>query len=204
MIQKLSTDFAAEIKSKQDAFDVTNAHLRAATRELADQRKQIAHWQKRCGDLNQLSQKLQNAREAFSEKEQFDWTGRSQLNSQSADPAAGPAFASRPKLLSEVILPDDDGDAEIRLPDSDSLASLIKLRRMKLHYERINKLLDERLKELEGASSLKEFQCKKIVAMCTGIPIDKVEDVSLAPLSFKLAGTNFSEDAGEPRYINRQ
>ena len=40
MIQGLSADFAAEIKTKQDSLDVTQAHLRAATRELSEQRKQ--------------------------------------------------------------------------------------------------------------------------------------------------------------------
>ena len=34
------------------------------------------------------------------------------------------------------------------------------------------------LQSLLGATAEKEFQCKKIVALCTGLPIDKVEDVS--------------------------
>ena len=35
MIQSLSTKFSSEIKAKQDSLDVTQAHLRAATRELS-------------------------------------------------------------------------------------------------------------------------------------------------------------------------
>lgn len=38
--------------------------------------------------------------------------------------------------------------------------------------------METRLKSLQGASAEKEYQCKKIVSHCTGIPIDKVEDVS--------------------------
>lgn len=34
-----------------------------------------------------------------------------------------------------------------------------------------------RLRSLQGASADKEYQCKKVVALCTGIPIDKVEDM---------------------------
>lgn len=37
--------------------------------------------------------------------------------------------------------------------------------------------MDARLKGLQGASAEKEFQCKKIVALCAGIPVDKVEEM---------------------------
>lgn len=37
--------------------------------------------------------------------------------------------------------------------------------------------MEERLKSLQGASAEKEYQCKRIVALCTGIPIEKVEDM---------------------------
>jgi len=33
------------------------------------------------------------------------------------------------------------------------------------------------LKSLQGVSAEKEFQCKKIVALCTGVPVDKIEDM---------------------------
>jgi hypothetical protein len=38
-------------------------------------------------------------------------------------------------------------------------------------------LMQSRLRSLQGASADKEYQCKKVVALCTGIPIDKVEDM---------------------------
>ena len=44
--------------------------------------------------------------------------------------------------------------------------------------ERVDQLLETRMRSLQGASAEKEFQCKKIVALCTGVPIDKVEEVS--------------------------
>ena len=37
--------------------------------------------------------------------------------------------------------------------------------------------MQQRLKFLQGASAEKEYQCKKIVVLCTGIPINKVEEV---------------------------
>lgn len=76
MIQKLNSDFASEIKSKQDSFDVTQAHLRAATRELADQRRQISAWQQRCSEYDQVSHRIRNIQKALIDEESFDWSGQ--------------------------------------------------------------------------------------------------------------------------------
>ena len=60
-----------------------------------------------------------------------------------------------------------------------SAATLVRLRRMKMWYARVEQLLETRMRSLQGASAEKEFQCKKIVALCTGVPIDKVEEVGV-------------------------
>jgi len=49
---------------------------------------------------------------------------------------------------------------------------------MKIWHQRIEQSLSDRLSNLQTMNAEKEYQCKKIVALCTGIPIDKVEDVS--------------------------
>ncbi|KAJ7334133.1 transcription factor [Mycena albidolilacea] len=198
MIQGLSTDFQSEIKSKQDALDVTQAHLRAATRELSEQRKQIQAWQARCGELDQISQRVRNIEKALVEEDQFDWTGRS---NGSGDPDAegevedetedvnagdenngGPAFQWRGTNSTMVgvggsIDISANVEAEPPIPPTDSVASLIRLRRLKLWHARMEDLMKARLKGLQGASAEKEYQCKKIVALCAQIPIDKVEEM---------------------------
>src|SRR6202034_4094700 len=80
MIQGLSSDFSNEIKAKQDSLDVTQAHLRAATRELSEQRKQIQAWQSRCAELDQVNQRVRNVDKALKDEDQFDWTGRTDLD----------------------------------------------------------------------------------------------------------------------------
>ncbi|KAJ7091387.1 transcription factor [Mycena belliarum] len=198
MVQSLSADFQSEIKSKQDALDVTQAHLRAATRELSEQRKQIQAWQARCGELDQISQRVRNIEKALVEEDQFDWTGRS---NGSGDPDAegevedetedvnagdenngGPAFQWRGTNSTMVGVGGSiditaNVEPEPPIPPTDSMASLIRLRRLKLWHARMEDLMKARLKGLQGASAEKEYQCKKIVALCTSIPIDKVEDM---------------------------
>ncbi|GLB41922.1 putative ankyrin repeats [Lyophyllum shimeji] len=182
MIQGLSTDFQSEVKAKQDALDVTQAHLRAATRELSEQRKQLAAWQARCAELDQINQRARNVEKAILDEDQFDWTGRTNLDGKDAGDTAGPAFRFRGASSTMVGIGCSvdisfNVDAEPPIPTGDSVANLIRLRRLKMWHLRMEELMQARLKTLQGASAEKEYQCKKIVALCTGIPIDKVEDM---------------------------
>lgn len=182
MIHGLSADFAAEIKTKQDTLDVTQAHLRAATRELSEQRKQIQVWQSQCAELDLITQRTRNLEKAVEEEDNFDWTGRTELDGSDAGLRAGPAFRNRGpgSTLTGIGGPVDlsfDLEEDPALPAADSVASLIRLRRMKLWHQRMDRLMEERIHQLKGASAEKEFQCKKIVSLCTGVPMDKVEDV---------------------------
>ncbi len=184
MIQNLSSEFQGEIKTKQDALDVTQAHLRAATRELSEQRKQIQAWQARCGELDQINQRVRNVERALVDEEQFDWTGRTELDGSDARTAAGPSVPVPRHGLSTMVGVAGavdisfSVDSEPPLPTTDSPATLVRLRRLKAWHMRMEDLVRARLQSLQGATAEKEFQCKKIVALCTGLPIDKVEDVS--------------------------
>ncbi|KAN0130872.1 transcription factor [Lactarius tabidus] len=180
MIQGLSADFAAEIKTKQDSLDVTQAHLRAATRELSEQRKQIQVWQGRCSELDQVTQRVRNVERALADEEKFDWTGRTDLDGNDAFESAGPAFRWRGQNstmagIGALVDVSFNYDAEPTFPLGDSVSSLIRLRRMKKWQVRMEALLHQRLESLRGASAEREFQCKKIVALCAGAPVDKVE-----------------------------
>ncbi|KIM44731.1 hypothetical protein M413DRAFT_442684 [Hebeloma cylindrosporum] len=182
MIQNLSAEFQGEIKTKQDALDVTQAHLRAATRELSEQRRQIQSWQARCGELDQVSQRVRNVEKAIMEEDRFDWTGRTDLDGNNGRDSAGPAFQYRGASSTMIGIGGSvdisfSVDIEPPLPSTDSIATLIKLRRMKMWHLRVEELIKARLKGLQGATAEKEYQCKKIVALCTGLPIDKVEDM---------------------------
>ncbi|KAI1793532.1 apses-domain-containing protein [Ganoderma leucocontextum] len=168
MIQGLSSDFATEVKSKQDALDVTQVHLRAATRELSEQRRQIQHWQARCGELDQTTQRVRNLERALSDEEAFDWTGRTVLDRSDPGQRVGGAV--------DMPMP-ANLDVDPTVPLGDSAATLVRLRRLKMWYGRVEQLMETRMRSLQGASAEKEFQCKKIVALCTGVPIDKVEEL---------------------------
>ncbi|KAH8093276.1 transcription factor [Cristinia sonorae] len=181
MVTKLNEEFTQEIKSKQDNLDVTQAHLRAATRELSEQRKQIQTWQGRCSELDIVMQRTRNIQKALLEEDTFDWTGRTDpVPTEGSElPPAGPAFQKRGDN-STMTGPVDivfNMDPDPPIPVTDSAATLIKLRRMKMWYERMEKLMEERLRSMKGSSAEKEFQCKKILSLCTGMPVDSIESI---------------------------
>ena len=181
MIQKLSADFSAELKAKQDAYDVSNIHVKAATRELAEQRKRIDFWKQQHGDFDRVLQRVRNVEKALS-NEDVDWTGRTEANGNVVKPGSGnPAFVHRGSQSATSALDNKDFsqnlEAEPPIPTTDSLSNLIKMRRMKMFQDRIEKVLRDRVQSLQGSSAEKEYQGKRIVALCTGLPIDKVEQV---------------------------
>lgn len=90
---------------------------------------------------------------------------------------AGPAFHRRGQNSTMFVDVSFNVNAEPTLPTGESVTSLIRLRRMKMWHVRMEALVRQRLESLRGASAEREFQCKKIVALCTGVPIDKVEEM---------------------------
>lgn len=205
MIQNISAEFSAEIKAKQDSLDLTQAHLRAATRELSEQRKQIQLWQSRCTELDQVHQRIRNLEKALAEEDNFDWTGRTDLSGRDGKETAGSAFRWRGPSSTMVGVAGSmdisfSVETEPPIPTTDSIASLMRLRRLNMWHMRMEEMMEARLKALQGASAEKEYQCKKIVALCTGIPIDKVEDVSgLVVVNLELGHIVYTcSDAGKP------
>ena len=192
MIHGLSSEFAVEIKAKQDALDLQQAHLRAATRELAEQRKQIQIWQAQCVELDLVQQRKKNLEKAIQDEDAFDWTGRSELDGTDGLAGGGPAFRRSSPTASMSGAPPPNPmrppgsliDEDLPLPTANTAVDLIRLRRLKMWHGRVEKLMEQRLQKLQGASAEREFQCKKIVSLCTGAPLDKVEDVSCLVFSF--------------------
>ncbi|KAL0953780.1 hypothetical protein HGRIS_004964 [Hohenbuehelia grisea] len=269
MIQSLSTEFGSEVKVKQDALDVTQRHLRAATRELAEQRRQIQAARARCSELERVRARIRNVRRALAEEEhapgwdeavrevdleadtsrppggtgigngmanggltpageqpgsaddnapathaQSDSTdvvmrdanaepsrtspssnpdpatnatagapseattdAPSDANPPPSAPAPGPASIAMlsADLTTQITLEDFDPPLP---PSSDaSVAALVRLRRIAQWHARSEAVLRSRLKTVRGASAEKEFMCRRIVALCTGVPGEKVDEM---------------------------
>ena len=172
VIDALSADFAVEMKGKSQALEQTRANLRASTRELAEQRKQLAKARQRLVEMNQMQQRIKNLERASAEVDAFDWTGRTELNGSPVVSSA--AFQYRGQQQPVV---DGLDVAEPRLPTDNSMESLVRLRRTAAWHERILALLRQRAMQIKGSGAELEVRYKKIVAACCNMPVDQVDSV---------------------------
>lgn len=184
MIQSLSAEFSTELKTVCDALEIKQVQIRAATRKLSEQRKEIQLWQSRCNELEQIKLKIRNVEKALKYEDSFDWTGRTGLVGNDPKSTAGPALMSHGDNSTMEGLggsTDDplDWETDPPIPLSNSVESLIRLKRIRMWQTRTEEVLAERIKDSQGSSVEKELQYMKIVAICTGKPVDQVEEVRL-------------------------
>ncbi|KAG9036321.1 transcriptional regulator swi6 [Tulasnella sp. JGI-2019a] len=185
MIQDLSATFQTELKVKTDALDTTQAQLRDATRELANQRKQIREWTEQVQSLEGVRLRTRNVERAVAEEDNWDWKEGNigTKHAISASPTKSVAGGSGEISLSfdletDPPLPSTNQDADdlsAPAPSSDPTVSLIRLMRMKQWYEQTQKMLEDRIENCKGVSAEKELQCRKVVSLCTGVELDQVD-----------------------------
>lgn len=160
---------------KQDALDDTQVKLRAATRELAEQRRKIQECQSSISELDQVRQRIRNIEKVLKEEDSFDWSGKAGTEQK------GKGF----KGLS--VGPDVPvGDPDPPFPtvandvEADAVAGLIRLKRMQTWYSKTGDAMKSRIEGIKGASAEKEQQCRRVVSLCTGVAVDQVDSVSTA------------------------
>ncbi|KAF9512688.1 hypothetical protein BS47DRAFT_1318135 [Hydnum rufescens UP504] len=173
MIQNLEADFAIEVKAKQDQLDVIQGQLRAATRELAEQRRQMQLWQATCAELDEVQQRIRNVQRAIRDEEEFDWGVSDSAESNMIGDRTRDTTTQVAGSMMEIDVMSSDSEPVV--PPTNTLASLIQLRRLKTWHSQIESAMTDRLSKLKGASAEKEFQCKKIVSLCTGVAVENVE-----------------------------
>lgn len=167
---------------KQTKLNATEASVRHATKALSEKRQLVTKGQQRLSESEQAKQKMDNVRRAVEGSVPSDWSGRGPLSTEVSDETAVPAAF---KLLpSEYAVPpaSEEGGGEIALPErGDVNANVLTLRKMLLWEDRIVKLLEDRLQALQGESSDKAVKYRKLVSLCTKVPVDKVDGVSSLP-----------------------
>lgn len=179
MITSLSADFTLEVKDRADALARTRAELGTATRELADQRKQISQWRAKVAQVDDKMQRIKNLERALAEEESFDWTGRTEIDGTPSTPSAGLSFTYRGPGSTLSNLPPGisiEFDADPPLPTNDSdRNSLVHLVRLQTWYDRVVNLLGQRVERLQGGNAEHEARLQRIVAGCCGVEPDRVE-----------------------------
>lgn len=188
--ENINETFSNEITAKQTVLNQTEQNVRHATRSLADKRQQIHRSQLALNELEQIARKAENARKALTTAASQDWTGRSNASSPH-----GPAFNPIPSHVEQPqSLPVTGTD--IPMSESGEQDAVIKLRRLRDWEQRTAKILDERIQALEGEGLEKELKYRRLVSLCTKVPVEKVDGM----LEHLTSAVSIAHDLGYPSH----
>ncbi|WVQ97765.1 hypothetical protein IAU59_004879 [Kwoniella sp. CBS 9459] len=187
IFETINETFSSEMTAKQTKLNATEQSVRHATRALADKRQQLHRAQLRVGELELISQRAEALRKALAAADTAstpdEWTGRVLLSSESgASEALPPAFKSVPpseqSLKAEPVDHEDASGSEsrdIKMPERGEEGALVKLRRMVMWEERVTRILEDRINTLQGAGVDKAVKYRRLVSLCTKVPVEKVD-----------------------------
>lgn len=88
LLSTYSNDFKNELSSRSESLERTRDSLFLATKELKDQRAQVASLKEKVRAVELSKWRIKNLERALEEEDKFDWTGRSTLD---GEPAFGTA-----------------------------------------------------------------------------------------------------------------
>ncbi|KAK4703684.1 regulatory protein SWI6, partial [Phenoliferia sp. Uapishka_3] len=181
MIESLSSEFNVELSAKTEVLDRTRTQLQAATRDLAAQRNQISHWRSKVAEVEEREQRVRNLERALEEEDQFDWTGRTEVDGSPAVREAGAAFTYRGPASTLSNLPAGitiEFEADPPPPTNDTDPhSLAHFMRLQSWYGRVMDLLQQRIEKLKGGNAEQELRLRKIVAQHCRVEPDRVESM---------------------------
>jgi hypothetical protein len=179
MFETINETFAAEMTQKQTKLNAIQTSLRHATRKLSEKRQQVARAQALVGELEQVKQKIENVRKAMGILSSQDWSGRTMTTSETQANALPPLGF---RGVSRAVSVQPSGQ-EVSLPPRGEDNALKRLRRINKWEDRMSVVLQDKLQSLEGESADKAVKYRRLVSLCTKVPQDKVDEVSLvAPM----------------------
>jgi regulatory protein SWI6 len=160
--------------AKQTKLNTVEQSVRSATRMLSERRQQIQRAQSGVTELEQTRQKISSVKKAIQSVGGQDWTGRGELRGENVQPSA-----FREVVASNKNEAGKSGAvAGIVIPERGQPGSLERLRRMNMWEDRISRVLEDRMKSLEGDSAERAIKYRKLVSLCTKVPVERVDGVS--------------------------
>jgi regulatory protein SWI6 len=182
-------DFAAELREKQDELDRMNVALRDAGTALADARRKMQETQEKVTEKEELEQKIANLRRSNRElRGQLPPSGGKTPNGVPHNVSIGEAdrgldFEGRLASI-EQIFPGGEENVDPNgplSPDQRALLSSLEraevLRGRVMAYQQHNADLENQAQDLKSRSQELEERYRKIVSICTGVEVDKVDNM---------------------------
>jgi len=216
MVDELDVEFSQEILARQGQLKDTQTLLRTATRELTETRRSIIDYRAQAQQVAEAQQKIKNLSMSLEEesartRNQKGYNSKARPSSEDIDllfNVRKPDTESTSATTTDGVTTtttasavatgafdggstggSDDLKTRERLAEDD----LILLRSRVYAYQKNDEELAIELAEAKSKTSANELLCKKVIAICCNIPLDKVDDM-LVPLTLAVESDGASLD----------
>ena len=170
ILSQAQAQYSVELSKKQALIDRQNAELRDIAQQQKEELERIKTLQRHRKERDERRKKIRNLRQAYEEmqaEEQEANNAPPRLEGEDAEVVSL-------RIHSDKLNTGSDAEKEEYLR---SLPSVPRLRALITAYTESNKSLEARLMALRDCSSERESQYRKVVALCTGMPEDQVDNM---------------------------
>jgi hypothetical protein len=197
MVDELDVEFSQEILARQGQLKDTQSLLRNATRELTETRRSIIDYRAQAQQVAEAQQKIKNLSISLEEESQRTRSLKgynSKLRTSSDDidmllnvrkPSSNDGITTTGAV--------EGGEQDLKTRERMAEDDLILLRSRVYAYQKNDEELAMELAEAKAKTSANELLCKKVIAICCNIPLDKVDEM-LVPLTLAVESDGASLD----------
>ncbi|KAG0348027.1 transcriptional regulator swi6 [Podila humilis] len=215
MVDELDLEFSQEIMARQGQLQDTQALLRHATRDLTETRQAIKQCREQAQYLAEAQQRIKNLEASLEEESQKTraqkgYTSKlrnvddiDQIFSAKKPTVPPPPPPPPPQTATATAAAQPPTSASVSSEHAANLAirekaveeELLRLKALVFAYQKNEQEMDQEMSDIKGKSPAKELQCKKVIAICCDIPLEKVDDL-LGPLTLAVESDGASLDLG--------
>lgn len=172
IVDALDDEYGAQLNEREQELKQLQEELDRVTNQLEQTRKQLEEQQTQSQHLVEAQQKVRNLEQAI----QSEWnTLATVLGRQDADTTAA---------MEELNNNEEDIDALFAVNSETDGVQEGQLRRKNrllqsrlTAYTKNNEYLRSQVEGLRAQSVEKELQCKRLIAACCNLPVDKIDDL---------------------------
>lgn len=200
MVDELDVEFSQEILARQGQLKDTQSLLRNATRELTETRRSIIDYRTQAQQVAEAQQKIKNLSLSLEEESQRTRSHKgynSKLRTSSGEDI-DVLFNVRKRTSSDGMTTTGAVEAggsgeDLKTRERMAEDDLVLLRSRVYAYQKNDEELALELAEAKSKTSANELLCKKVIAICCNIPLDKVDEM-LVPLTLAVESDGASLD----------
>ncbi|KAI9816293.1 MAG: transcriptional regulator swi6 [Pycnora praestabilis] len=182
LLSQTEQDFTAEVRAKQDLIDETLNQLRERSSSLGEERRRLEDLERKAAARAEMKQKVQNLRRA-ADDQRYRLSQNGMTNGDTTHPMvligeADTGLEIKAEDLPEAILMGETSQPPLNQKQFNYLSSLPPpnvLHARLTAYTKNNRVLRDYASQLRSRSSELEEKYRKVVSMCTGVEVDKVD-----------------------------